>query len=358
VFGTPGTVSTTLGTVGNTNYLGWGSPAVELFKGYLANVRITKGVARYTDTFLAEAPFPDIGKSILCLKFSNAGVRDETGKNNIILGGNTKIKATQSKFGGSSIYFDGIAGNVGGITIPAKASNVLGLEDFTVEFWFHPLTGGRIGAIMDTRLLNWGPNGTAGGFCISCYNTTNPCRIGVYYLVTNSYVGLFSSPMPIPNDQWSHIALVRSGTVWRLFINGMMTNQATLVFNITAAVNHTIGRNNYGDEVINGYLEDFRITKGVARYSDTSFNAQAFAPPARSLYDVNLRTLSGNVLSPGGLSNKIRAYEKAAGSLVGETWSDPTTGAFSMTVDGSTEHTIIALDDVKNALVYDRVIPV
>jgi hypothetical protein len=44
--------------------------------------------------------------------------------------GDTKISTTQSKYGGSSIYFDG-SGDY--LSIPANSSTHLNLEDFTIE---------------------------------------------------------------------------------------------------------------------------------------------------------------------------------------------------------------------------------
>ena len=82
---------------------------------------------------------------------------------------------------------------------------------------------------------------------------------------------------------WHHIAISRSGTTGRLFIDGALEASGTLG-NSEAPMNSTgvleIGAyENSGTyyQYMNGYIQDLRITKGLARYTS------AFTPPSSSL---------------------------------------------------------------------------
>ena len=74
---------------------------------------------------------------------------------------------------------------------------------------------------------------------------------------------------------WYHVAYVRSGTSFNLYVNGILESTVTNSdsFNFSG---WTIGRGYY-DNQFNGYIDDFRITKGVARYT------APFTPPTAAL---------------------------------------------------------------------------
>jgi hypothetical protein len=87
-------------------------------------------------------------------------------------------------------------------------------------------------------------------------------------------------------SQWQHLAVSKDGSTFRLFINGVLVNSATSAQSISASTtNFLIGTypdiaglpagNNY-----NGFLDDFRITLGVARYTAN------FTPPTAPFPDI------------------------------------------------------------------------
>jgi len=83
-------------------------------------------------------------------------------------------------------------------------------------------------------------------------------------------------------NTWYHIAVSRSGSTFRSFVNGVVektfTSSATIFSDVTIPYN--IGRSGYspgGYFYYNGYIDDLRINKGVARYTTT------FTPPTSAL---------------------------------------------------------------------------
>lgn len=91
-----------------------------------------------------------------------------------------------------------------------------------------------------------------------------------------------SSTGSISASQWTHVAFVRDGSNWTWYINGIAAGTGTNSADLTFTTQPTyIG---YGGEdyfaAFNGYIDDLRITKGVARYT-SNFTVPDKAFPAR-----------------------------------------------------------------------------
>ena len=85
-----------------------------------------------------------------------------------------------------------------------------------------------------------------------------------------------------PPNQWLHLVWQHSGTTYSTFVNGVLNQSRTdakVASNGTAPV--TIGGDAtaYGQH-FKGYIDDVRITKGVARYP-----ASGFTPPTAPFPD-------------------------------------------------------------------------
>jgi hypothetical protein len=72
-------------------------------------------------------------------------------------------------------------------------------------------------------------------------------------------------------NTWHHIAVTRSGNTFRSFVNGVVEKTFTVSGSIFSDVTipYNIGRVTYngGGFYYNGYMDDFRVTKGLARYT-------------------------------------------------------------------------------------------
>jgi hypothetical protein len=92
--------------------------------------------------------------------------------------------------------------------------------------------------------------------------------------------GGLTASTAISANTWVHFAATRSGTTVRLFRNGALDGTATISgqagSNSITIGNQApgLGNNNY----LIGYLDDIRLTKGVARYT-TSFTPPTAAFP-------------------------------------------------------------------------------
>ena len=88
---------------------------------------------------------------------------------------------------------------------------------------------------------------------------------------------LLTSTTVISNNTWYHVAITRSGTTLRMFIDGTQEASTTSSANFTSTTNMFIGADvNNTNQRINGYIQDLRITNGYARYTAN------FTPPTQA----------------------------------------------------------------------------
>ena len=233
------------------------------YQGYIADFRILKGTA---NTAVPTAPLTAITNTSLLTNFTNAGIYDATSKNDLETVGNAQISTAQSKFGGSSMAFDGSGDWV---QAPNNAIYNLGGGDFTIEFWLYVSSNPALAAGIATKASNSGNT----GWSVIYFPGYVELRSGA------STALIQSAASSISTTTWTHVAITRYGTSGKIFINGIQSGSTGTINNFTdsttvlaiGALDTTTGWNaNYP---LNGYIDDLRITKGIARYTSN------FTPP-------------------------------------------------------------------------------
>ena len=226
------------------------------FNGYISDLRILNGTALYTTAFTPPtAPLTAVTNTSLLLNATNAAIFDQTAKNDLTTVGSAQTSATQSKFGGSSMYFNG---STDYLTAIDTLNLQLGTGDFTIEAWVYLTT-----ASTSRGLAAKGPAlATTGWECK--FNAANYFR---FEWTASFLVGTVA----IPITTWTHVAVVRSGSATgnvKLYVNG--TLYATSAVAVTDSFTQTdalkIGVDRAGTAFFPGYVDDFRITK-YARYT-------------------------------------------------------------------------------------------
>jgi len=243
--------------------IGARSDGTEVFTGYISNVRIVKGTAVYTSTFTpSTTPLTAIANTSLLTCQSNSFKDNSTNAFTITRNGDTKVQSVNpfQQNTGKSLYFDGTGDY---LTTLAKDSLSFGTGDFTVEAWVYFAS-----IAADRGILG----SSAGGGYDFVWRTSNGLNIG---RVNTAFDNSFAFT-PVANT-WYHIAYSRSGTSLRAFVNG--TQVGTTATNSTAYNSVTaviVGGSTTADRLMNGYIDDLRITKGYARYT-SNFTAPTSA---------------------------------------------------------------------------------
>jgi hypothetical protein len=160
------------------------------------------------------------------------------------------------------------------VTLPDSELLDMGTDDFTVEFWYrHGNTYGSYPSIISGK--TW----TGGGVGIRYDNTGYSNKFGFFWRDVGD--PWLVTPGTFSETDWHHVALTRSGNNFTLWVNGVSqatgTNSGSIdwAFGGDCKVGWAEWDNSEGR--LNAYIEDLRITKGLARYTSS------FTPPTASL---------------------------------------------------------------------------
>lgn len=275
---------------------------------------------------------------VLAMHMDDTGLTDLKG-HAVTLKGNVARSSTQSKFGGYSAAFDG-SGDLA--SVASSSDFAFGTGDFTIEFFVRQAVAGSA-VLIDCR-----PNSSSNGEYITMYVDAS-----VIYLYVSAAVRI-TGPV-VSAGAWHHIALSRSSGSTRLFVDG--TQAGATYADATSYISCPVNIGSSGDLVwvLNGYIDDLRVTKGVARYT-ANFAVPTEAFPNRPMQ------LSGTVKDSSGnfAARTVRAYKRSTGALSDSDTSSASDGAFTLDAADGTAHYVICFDDDlnENALIFDNLIPV
>jgi hypothetical protein len=260
-----------------TVYIGAFNSGNNFYNGYIDDFRVTKAVARYTANFTPPGAIPSTVhldadpwwlNTVLALRFDGAQgstvFTDLKGKT-VTSYGNTLISTVKSKFG-QAAYFDGTGDY---LTVPNNSDFDFGSGNFTIEGWINTSN-------TNSNIIGKRPNVSWGPFSI----IVNAGKLNARYCVTaGSWAIDISSTDSIDTGAWVHFAVVRNGSSFLLFVNG--TLQAATGTNASPLMTVTdpvyIGANSDESGALTGYIDDIRVTKGIARWTTT------FTPPTKPI---------------------------------------------------------------------------
>ena len=189
----------------------------------------------------------------------------------ITFAGTAQLDTAQKKFGTASLLLDGDSDY---IQVADHDSFDFDAGNFTAECWI------RFAALGNNTIFSHWANGTATSmsYYLTYFNGSGILRLG-HYLSGNADTSYSWSPS---TGTWYHIALERSGTTLKVYIDG------TSVISVSASTTalrdsedpFRVGVFNDGSTgsptlewYFNGHIDDLRITKGIARYGTN------FTPP-------------------------------------------------------------------------------
>lgn len=241
------------------------------WNGWIDELRISKGIARWTANFvppgyayggfsLLDDPFT---KSLLHFNGPDAGIDffDESGHIWKPVG-NAQLDTAQFKFGTAALLSDGTGD---AITGDSSSDFIFGTGDFTIDYWlrFYTVFGGK-------TIIDWRPNGTEGAYPLMWIDLA--AKLSFH---TNGSFQITGTTI-IAGNTWYHVAVSRASGQTRMFLNGVQEG-------ITYADSNNYGvgpsrpmlLNGWdGTYAISGWIDEFRVSKGIARWTSN------FTPPA------------------------------------------------------------------------------
>lgn len=289
----------------NSFSIGSNNAGGNFYSGSLDEIRITKGSALWATGFVAPTaaydlplhsiPFLFFGNlgdldnfTTLMLHFdsSSAGVHDSSSNNHTIsISGNSGFSSKDSKFGYSSAYFHGTHGTTDRpdnfLNLQPTAALTMGTDLFTLECWFN--------FSLEESQTIWCQNNGFSQYALRIhdgvmgYYATTSAGGNSWNMLNGNTGGNSVGTIPILPNTWTHVAFVRdTGNVWRGYINGQLDMTVTVSgslgtssqpFRIGGWTTPDAGANTTGSfgYPAKGFIDELRVSKGVARYSGASF---------------------------------------------------------------------------------------
>ena len=246
---------------------------------------------KITGSTVGDVYFPKV-KLLLPFDGSNAATttNDESNStHSVTFAGGAQISTAESKFGGSSLYLNGDSGTK--LTISQSSDFDFGTGDFTVEFWIKTSLSNN--DTQSRRIISFGDNNATR---IQIFLSSD----GIDFYDTSSVK--VDGDIDVADGNWHHVAFTRSGTSLKGFVDGVQSgstaSNSTDYDNAAALTIGAYASTGLGRVV--GYLEDLRITKGLARYTS------AFTAPT-----------SGHLTSAGDVNKQIVVNSDADGVAIG-----------------------------------------
>ena len=229
-------------------------------EGYLSDIKVTHGSA-LGGTTVPTAPLSSSG-AVLHIKGTDASIIDKSQRYNINLGSTSIVGHSTTKWSGAnSIYINSMSNNSDLITLPAGVLNAS--KPFTIEMWLRTNSGSASGF--------WSIHKGSGNTMRLKMRTDD--RLEFYHIGSNAAAQEIkdeTNTYLLNNTDFYHVAITRdANSVFYLHQNGIklgnFTSNGDYDSSDTAFI---IGKSQPATErYMNGYIQDFRITQGLARYT-------------------------------------------------------------------------------------------
>jgi hypothetical protein len=211
-----------------------------------------------------------------------------------------------TQFNGSSQY----------LSVADSAILQPGSSNFTLEAWVYPTATATNGSVVISKAAtnSFGP--FALGFASATYQVQ-----GLSSFNGTTWGARVDGATISPNT-WSHIAWVRNGTTFTLYVNGVSSGSVTASGAVYAASTFDlmIGKTNYVSTSFTGYISNARVVIGTAVYTSN------FTVPSSPL---------ATVQSAGSNISAITGTQTSLLTCNGPTIIDGSTNAFTITNNGS-----------------------
>ena len=249
---------------------------LQSLSGYIDDLRIIRGHAKYTAAFTAPTSAVGLhnGNPVsLYLPFDSDVNDDSSHSHTVTASGSATISSTQAKFGGNSLSLNGTSQY---LTVPNDSLFNFGSEDFTIEMWIYMTSNAGTNAEDRHALVARRASSSNRSFHVGIQSDGGMQKLQFSHSTngTNGYQENYYTDLQL--NTWTHIAIVRSGSKVYAFVDGIKNREEHDISTHTiyaGTSDLTIGYRGESSQYFPGYIDDLRISKGVARYT------KSFIPP-------------------------------------------------------------------------------
>ncbi|MCO4783886.1 MAG: hypothetical protein KC646_16275, partial [Candidatus Cloacimonetes bacterium] len=222
---------------------------------------------------------------------------DSSGNNHRVNNNNTVTHSIDQKELSNTSYFFDSSNRY--LTISDSDDFTFGTGDFTIEMWLHPKE------VSDTTYREQYSHYGGSNYIIRTYIRED----NFYFQVRNGSGAdkVFISTSAPTKDVWTHVAIVKKGNNYTIYFNGAIKTTQTNAYNLP-----NISSTLYFGWNYDGYADEIRISKGIARYNN------AFPKPTRKPGHIFQKQSSHQAVSFGG---NIWVFGGTNGTTNSEIWS-------------------------------------
>ena len=301
-------------------------PTNYLYKGYISNLRLVKGTALYTSNFTpSTSPLTAVTNTKLLLNFADSKVFDASQSTKSLTLDGAVASSAQQHFSENTIAFDGTNDYIAikeGLEVFDLSSSKE--ENFTIECWIYKTSTSK-----DCWISHRDSSTTE--LSINLDASTSGYSAGKINVEYDS--GQYVVDVGIARNQWQHIAFQRTSDWIHWYTDGVLKDTRSEPASLVAySADFQIGRFDSSQFYYNGYMHDFRFSRGIARYP-------YYSKP------VTLTTTNSGMTKPDGTTVTVSASD-----VLLLTCHAGTAGSATIT-DGSNNNTTIS--QYGNAVVSD-----
>lgn len=263
--------------------------------GFLFDVRVTKGQARYTSSFTSptsKLTADSDTKLLIQPDKDDTGFHDLSDSDHTVTATSTPTMTASTPYDAAAkstaIHFDG-SGDYITTSWDSASDFDFGSSDYTIECWF------TVDDTNNTYKTLFG--GTA--FELNCF--VYGTRV-LFYGAAGYYT---YGPYTISADTWYHVACQRNGNTLELYFDGSRADTVSWSGTHTSFTGSTpfrIGYLNGYARTHSGYIYDFRVTKGEAKYSGSTYDTPSAPFELNPVYIGGDQSGNKNHLTPTNIS--------------------------------------------------------
>ena len=313
--------------------------------GYITSLRVVKGQAVYTSNFTpSTSPLTTTSQGVTASNVSLLTCQNTTFTDNspvsstVTAAGNT-IVSSSNPFPLYSNFFDGTGDY---LNVPNNSALLFGSGDFTVEAWCN------IAAMGAERWIAgfWSYTVPANqSWALYAENATTGYKFVIQGDLGAEDLAILSTSNTVVLNQWTHVAVTRSGSSWRMFINGVQSATGTYSGTLASAPNVLgIGVVENAPASYSGYISNLRVVKGTAVYTS---NFTPSTSPFTAIAGTSLLTCQNDIFKDNSTNNfTISVFGNTSTSLISPSAPAATT---TTTTNGRTLDFPITIGDALGA---------